>query len=356
MVGFTKSFTSKNVSVSCTAILLCLCFILSDVKHVKAQDEQRYQFEYPQMGTLFRIILYHPDEQVAKAAADSAFRRIDSLNYLMSDYLEDSELNKLSASSGNGNYIQVSDDLFRVISASQDLSKQTEGAFDITIGPYVQLWRTINRQDKPTLPDDAILKELSQFVGYNNIALDSSESKIALKQPNMQLDLGGIAKGYAADQALNILQSYGIKSALVDAGGDIRVGNKPSGKDGWRISIPYHTSLNELNYITLELANGAVATSGDLFQFVKIEGKRYSHIINPKTGVGLTNQRSVTVVASTGITADSYASALSVLGPCKGLLLINQKPDITAYFEFREDNTIKNVESRGFRTNIIADQ
>lgn len=313
-----------------------------------SQDSERYEFEHPQMGTLFKIILYAPDEETAVAASDSAFQRIDELNGLLSDYLEESELNRLPVQTGDGRFVAVSDELFYVICKAQNLSRRTEGAFDITAGPFVGLWREMNQQDTPRLPDQTSLEKTGESVGFQHLEIDTAKREIALNVPNMRLDLGGIAKGYATDEALNVLRSFGLESALIDAGGDIRLGDAPPGKDGWQIAIPSHyTPDRQMQYLRFTLSNKAIATSGDLFQFVEIDGTRYSHIINPETGLGLTTQAMVTVIAPDGITADSYASALSVMGPEKGLQLIESTPDIAARFEYREKHTIKVSESDG---------
>ncbi|MEX0647536.1 MAG: FAD:protein FMN transferase [Balneolaceae bacterium] len=336
--------------------MLFLCFIIFLLIPPETdQDPERYLFEHPQMGTLFKIIMYAHDEETAVAASDSAFQRIDALNNMLSDYVEDSELNQLPVRSGDGTFVRVSDELYHVIHKAQSVSQQTDGAFDITIGPFVELWRAMNRQDIPRLPDQSALDQAGQAVGYRHIKLDTLEQKAALNQPGMQLDLGGIAKGYAADEALKVLQSYSIESALIDAGGDITTGDAPPGKDGWQINIPRQTA-NGMNYLTLILHNRAVATSGDLFQYTEIEGERYSHIIDPETGLGITSRRMVTVIAADGITADSYASALSVLGPEKGMKFTETKPEVDSRFEFRKGDTIHVLESAGFKEYVIAEQ
>lgn len=306
------------------------------------------------MGTLFQIVLYASDTLVARAAADSAFDRIETLNNIFSDYKEDSELNRLSARSGSEQFIRVSPPLFEVVSRAQTLAKKTDGAFDITVGPFVRLWRQMRADKLPELPDEASLYNASQSVGYQYIKTHRSNRSLALVRPDMQLDLGGIAKGYAADEALRILNEFGIHTALVDAGGDITLGDTPPGKEGWRVTIPAHNRQGDLEYLTLLLANCAVATSGDLFQYIEINGKRYSHIIDPRTGLGVTNQSSVTIVAPDGITADSYASAVSVMGPSKGVEFIESIPGsaVSVRVEYRRNNSINIQQSSGFNQNI----
>lgn len=281
---------------------------------------QRYEFVERQMGVPFRIALYAPDEAAANAAARAAYRRVKFLNGLLSDYEPDSELMRLCRTSGPGRPVVVSPELHHVLLRSVALSRQTDGAFDVTVGPLVQLWRQARRNR--TLPDADRLAAARQLVGYRQIRIDRKDRTVELLQAGMRLDLGGIAKGYAADEALAVLQAHGVTRALVDAGGDMMLGDPPPGTDGWRIGVASLTQPDEAPDRVLLLKNIAVATSGDAYQFVEIDGRRYSHLIDPRTGLGLTTPSSVTVVASDGLTADSLASAVSVLGPQRGLKLI----------------------------------
>ncbi len=301
------------------------------------------------MGTLFTLIFYAPDDSTAQSAAGLAFDRVEQLNTVLSDYDPDSNLNKISARSGSDKFIPVDSTLFTVLSKSQDVSEETNGAFDITVGPYVRLWREIRQMEEPELPDQQVLKDLSTRIGYQNIAVDSATTSIALKKENMQLDLGGIAKGYTTDEVLRILRHQNIHSALIDAGGDIRVGDPPPGKKGWIIQIPVHDKNGVSENVTLQLSNRAIATSGDLFQYVYVNGKRYSHIIDPQSGMGLTTQSMVTVIAPDGITADSYASALSVMDAKEGISLINQKCSVEGRIEYQHQT------EEGIKINQSAD-
>jgi thiamine biosynthesis lipoprotein len=190
----------------------------------------------------------------------------------------------------------------------------------VTIGPVVRLWRRARRLRQ--LPDATRLAQARALVGYRKVILDPDNRTVRLVLTGMQLDLGGIAKGYAADEAMAVLRSHGVTSALVAAAGDIVVSNAPPGKAAWTIGIAPLEGADQPPDQYLELENSAVSTSGDAEQFVEIDGTRYSHIIDPKTGVGLTGHSHVTVVAGDGITADSMATAVSVLGPERGLKLI----------------------------------
>lgn len=307
---------------------------------------QRYEFRQIEMGAPFRITLYAADEAAANKAAEAAFERIDALEDIMSDYDPDSELMRLCRKSEPGEAVAVSDDLLHVLVRAQKLSKKTDGAFDVTVGPIVRLWRIARR--KKELPPQQALQAALGKVGYQNVKLDRRAGTVELKKQGMRLDLGGIAKGYAGDEALEVLEKHDLPRALVDAGGDIVAGDPPPGKKGWRIGIASPVKPDEPPERFLQLQNAAVATSGDAYRFIEIDGTRYSHIVNPKTGVGLTVRRSVTVVAPKGISADAMASALSVLGPRRGIELVEQCKHTAALIAQQEDGRLRVVESREF--------
>lgn len=273
--------------------------------------QQRYEFSHRQMGTTFRIVLYANSDSIAQLGAASAFARIDSLNQILSDYLPDSELNQLAASGGTETAYPISEDLYRVLDAAEEMAQVSQGAFDITVGPLVQIWRSARRKHR--LPDPEAIQQAMKSVGYQHILLSPETCTAVLKKADMRLDLGGIAKGYAGDEALAVLCEYGIRSALVDGGGDIVLGDPPPGKMGWRISLERITESGERTLQIAELANTAIATSGDTYRYLEVGGKRYSHILDPRNGQALTHQRKVTVIAPTGMLADAWASVLSVL-------------------------------------------
>jgi thiamine biosynthesis lipoprotein len=272
------------------------------------------------MGTKFRIVLYAASKDSATTAASTAFARIAELDGIMSDYRSTSELMRLCDhfSKTNDKPFRVSNDLFTVLSHAQDLSARSDGAFDVSVGPLVRLWRHARRTQK--LPDGQELSEAKARVGFEKIKLDPVMRTVRLTLPGMQLDLGGIAKGYAADEALKVLKNAGMRSALVAAGGDIAVSDAPPGESGWTIAIaPLSPSSPPRSLL---LKNAAVSTSGDAEQFVEINGVRYSHIVDPRTGLGLTGRHSVTVVAQRGIVADSLTKAVMMMPPERALKLV----------------------------------
>ena len=290
----------------------------------RAADLQRFAFEKAEMGLPFRITLYASDEAVAKAAADAAFARIAVLNSVFSDYDSDSELSRLSRTAGLGKAVPVSRDLWLVIERAQALAVRTEGAFDITVGPLVKVWRRARR--KQELPSAELIAEMRARVGFKNVRLDAAARTVELLVPEMRLDCGAIAKGYAVDEALAVLKSRGIARALVAGSGDMAAGDAPPDAPGWRIEVAALDVPGAPPAQVVHLVNRAVATSGDVFQRVEIGGLRYSHIVDPRTGTGLTDHSLVTVLAPDCMTADSLATAVSVLGPERGLRLIEETP------------------------------
>ena len=287
------------------------------------------------MGVQARIVLYAPDQAAAERGAVAAYDRIAALDATMSDYRRDSELMRLAERSGTGP-VPVSADLFHVLHMAERLARLSGGAFDVTAGPLVQLWR--KARDTRTLPAPDTLKAARARSGYTLLRLDAEDSTATFVNNDMRLDLGGIAKGFAADEALAILRAYGLPHAMIEFGGDIVTGDAPprkrgatdapeNGATGWRITEP-------LSGRTFHLANAAISTSGDTVQFVVIDGVRYSHVLDPRTGIPLTSRIAVTVIAPEGILSDGLATMLSVLGPEAGMRLVERTwPDVQVFFD-----------------------
>ena len=273
-----------------------------------------------------RIVLYAASEDVARGAATAAFLRIQQLDEIMSDYNPESELMKLCRE-GYPVPRPVSLDLFRVLEQSVRFSHLSQGAFDVTAGPLIALWREARRRKQ--LPDEKELERARDRVGYKKITLDGENGSVRLKQPGMRLDLGGIGQGYAADQALAVLTVRGISSALVDAGGDIAMSAAPPDRSGWDVELE-GSALAEPFSKRLTLSDCGVTTSGDAEQFVELEGIRYSHIIDPESGWAMRDSASVTVIAPDATTADALATALGVLPPNRALRLADSQPGVAA--------------------------
>jgi thiamine biosynthesis lipoprotein len=330
-----------NSSASCALVACCL---LSSGA-LAAADLQLFEAVEPHMGTLVRIQLYAADTRQANQAFRAAFDRIAQLDAALSDYQPESELNRLCRSAV-GKSVKVSADLFRVLGAALKLARETDGAFDVTLGPVTLLWRQARQQHRLPTPD--AIREARQHSGYRKLHLDAAAGTVMLDQEGMRLDLGGIAKGDAADQSLAVLAGLGIRRALVAASGDLAIGDPPPGRKGWRVGIdspdPHAGGFSRV----LDLCNAAVSTSGDSSQNLELGGVRYSHIVDPSSGMGLTRPIAVTVVAPYGIDADSWSTALSVLGPERGVALIEKHPGLRARFTFKRETRFHIVESRGW--------
>ena len=288
----------------------------------------RFEFQQPHMGTLFTITLYAPNETEARSASDAAFARIAALNAMMTDYDSESELMQL-CKKPVGQPVAVSAELFAVLQKGQRLAEQSDGAFDVTIGPIVRQWRRARRTGELPSPDQ--LARARAAVGWQKLKLDERNRTATLLAPGMQLDLGGIAKGYAADEALAVLRAHGISRALVAASGDIAAGAAPPGQPGWRVSIG-GTGSGAAPPSPLVLKHAAVSTSGDAEQFVEIAGVRYSHIVDPRTGVGLTNRLQATVIARHASETDAFATTVCVLGVERGTKLVKSQPGMKVIF------------------------
>jgi thiamine biosynthesis lipoprotein len=298
-----------------------------------AQAEEglrRFTFERAEMGVPFRVTLFAAEEVAAQRAAEAALHRVWELNGVLSDYDSDSELSQLSQSSGQGKRVRVGEDLWRVLEFGQRMAVRSEGAFDLTVGPVVNLWRTARR--KRELPGEERLAEALGRVGYGGVRLFPEDRSVELQKPRMRLDAGGIAKGYAVQEALRVLRGLGFGSAMVVGGGDMALGEAPVGESGWRIEVPALDAPGAPAPEVLTLKNVHVSTSGDRYQRLERDGKRYSHVLDPRTGMALTDHSLVTVIASHGMEAEVLAKILSVLGPEKGLPILEEIPGAAARF------------------------
>ena len=277
---------------------------------ISVAQENRYTYSMQKMGSPFNLVIYADTKQIADSAAQESFKLVDSINRVCSDYDSSAELYKLQFAAV-GKPIKVSSMLMELLCTSSQAYKDADGSFDITVGPLSRLWRSARKSQ--IFPTATAINEARKSIGFNKVQLDSSAQTITFLQPNMQLDMGAIAKGYAADKVLALLKSFGITNALVDAGGDMVAFGMPSQKKGWRVGVNIPGQQETLWNRKLILSNKAVATSGDAFQYMLHEGKKYAHIIDARTGYGVTFQRNVTVVAPTATTADWLATACSIL-------------------------------------------
>jgi FAD:protein FMN transferase len=326
--GTTASKWIPTDAVRCLAVLLLGGTAIlghAPASHA-ATDPQRFEAVERHMGTLVRIVVYTPDQTTAREAFRAGFDRIGELDAILSDYRPDSELNQITTTAV-GRPVPVSPDLFTILRASQALAGATAGAFDITQGPVIRIWREARRTGR--VPDRAALQEAAARSGHHRLHLDHANRTVMLDVPGMALDVGGIGKGYAASEALAAIGTRGVRSALVAVSGDLAFSEAPPGREGWRVGVHGGHADAPITDL-LELTHAAVSTSGGSAQHLDIDGQRYSHIIDPSVAAGLVDDLTVTVIAPHGLEADGLATAVSVLGAERGLALIESQPDTAA--------------------------
>jgi len=309
--------------------------------------QKKYVFEQPEMGSPFTITLYCDDAARASLAAAAAFKKAEALNEILSDYQDSSEINRLSQTSGQGRYVRVSAPLFDILQRALEAGRLSRGAYDISVGPLVKLWRAARKTK--VFPNADSIKSALQNTGYRYIHLDSIKQAVMLEHKGMMLDAGGLGKGFVAAAALEVLDQNGIDCAMVNAGGKIVTGQPPPGKQGWLIGINAPEEKETLLPQLLLLKEMSVATSGDIYRYVEFNGKRYSHIVDPATGIGVTRRKNVTAIARDGCTADWLATACSILSTRKSMKLIKKIPGAALLITERKGGGIRERSSSNFK-------
>jgi thiamine biosynthesis lipoprotein len=285
------------------------------------------------MGTFARIVAIAASSNTANKCIQAGFEQLESIENLMSSYKIDSELTRLNTAAYE-RPVKVSQPLFEVLQSSVAFSRKTEGAFDITVGPLVELYRSAANEKVAPSPEQ--MEQTKAKVGFEKLKLDEQNKTVKFTVNGMKLDLGGIAKGYAIDKAVEAMQSCGAVGGMVDVGGDIRCfGAPPRDKNTWLVGLqdPTETEVaigTDKLLLTLKVSDAAVTTSGDYRRFVLIDGKKYSHIINRDTGSSAEGLSSVTIISQNATEADALATAVSVMGHEKGLALIEKIPQTEA--------------------------
>ncbi len=300
------------------------------------------------MGVPWTITVHAESAAAGDAAIAAGFAEVARLERILSDYDPQSELSRLSGQAPTATAQPVSDDLWQVLERAVEIRDATDGAFDPTVGPLTSLWRQARRSGRLPLPGK--LAAAREAVGRETLRLVPDERAVVLTRPAMRLDLGGIGMGYAVDRAVEVLNRHGITAAMIDASGDITVTAAPPGSSGWRIAVAPlpaggdGTAARDTGEHLL-LTHAAVTTSGDAFQAVEIDGRRYSHIVDPRTGLGVVGPAAVTVVAPDCTTADALATAASVLGPEKAAAVIAGMPGCAARFVSMVDGQMQHSQT-----------
>lgn len=309
------------------AVSLILFIACHSTAKADSTNLNRYEFSEPHMGTLISVTLYAPNAYLANGAAEAAFRTFAKLEKTMSSYDTNSELMRLCREP-SGQPVHVSPELLEIIQKSVKVAKETDGAFDITVGPFIRAWRTARKTH--VLPTPEQIAELRKSVGYEKLRLDARHQTVTLLAPDMELDLGGIGKGFAADKAMLAMKKWGVTRALVAASGDIAIGDAPPGRPGWKVGIQALDGAPSDLARTVVLHNAGVSTSGDTEQNVLINGIRYSHIIDPKTGLGMTNHIQTTIIGPNATATDGLDTPTAILGLERSMKLIDSKPGLAA--------------------------
>lgn len=327
--------------------LRCLFLFTLFIQYNIYAQPNRYSFSMEKMGSPFNIILYAEDSTAAKMIAANCYALTDSLVNIFSDYIDSSELNRLCANAGHFNSpFPVSPALYDILSIAQTAWQKSSGSFDITLGPVTQMWRKARKEK--SWPSNNLVAENLSLTGFDKVFMDPKNHLVVLKKPGMKIDLGGIAQGYIAQKVINRMQQKGVTIALVDVSGDITAIGSPPGTKGWTIGVNLPEQGHELLNKFLLVSNKAVTTSGDTFQYMLHDGKKYSHVVDPATGYGLTSRRNVTVIASDGTTADWLTKACSILPLPAAKKLAKELGAAFMIAEIKDEN-LKVHQTRNFR-------
>lgn len=306
-----------------SAFLLLMCGCQSPL--------HRVHLDHPSMGTRFQITVFHSDRDHAQEWVRTAWNRIDQIDQACSDWKESSELRQLCRAAPHLKPVVVSTDLLQVMQKALAIARVSEGAFDPTVGGLVRLWRRCHRAGR--LPRDHEVEKARKGMGIDGIIIDEAASTIQLLREGVAIDLGGIAKGHAVQEVFQLLERQGIRHLIIDGGGDLVLGDPPPGRRGWQIAIGASNPQDPSNGTPLKLlipGRAAVATSGDATRFTEIEGRRYSHILDPSSGLGIEGPHQVTVISTDGAIADALATAISLLEPQAASDLLQRFPGSAA--------------------------
>ncbi len=330
---------NRNLRLVNVFFLLNICiFKVTNSNGQPSPIWQKFTFAENKMGSKFELIFFDQDSTHAKMMAKAANLIIDSLNHSFSDYDSTSEISKIAILAGK--WVPVSADLIQILKESRAAYQATDGAFDITMGTLTKLWRK-NRKLK-TLPDHKEISVALKNKGIKYLKIDSKNNRAYLSKNGILLDLGGIGKGYAAERIKDFFYKNDMKRILINAAGNIAIGEAPIGKKQWDIAVEIPGNSYKMSHYTMELKDMAVSTSGDAYQFLELNGKKYSHIINPKTGLGLTNQKQVTIVCKNATKADWLSTACCILSTKKALILAEKEKASILIIENKGGKLIKN--------------
>ncbi|MCK4585670.1 FAD:protein FMN transferase [candidate division WOR-3 bacterium] len=324
----------KKIFPFCIILIILLIYFLYTKRRTMHPVEETFIY----FDTFVKLKFYPEREMATKRIIEKVKRELERIDSLYG-YEKCSFTNKLSK---NKDEMKITGEECFILRKSKYLSEITDGAFDITVGLLENIWGF--REDKPHLPDKVEITDALSKIGYKDIIL--KDSTASLKKEGMVIDLGGVSKGYAVDRAVELLKKEGVKSGIVDAGGDLKVfGRKPDGRK-WLIGIRDPEKPGAI-IKRISIDKGAVATSGNYERYFIRDGKRYHHIMNPKTGYPATSCVSVTIIAKEAMISDALATGIFVLGPEKGMILIEKLADVEGIIMYKENESLKIITSKG---------
>jgi thiamine biosynthesis lipoprotein len=295
-------------------------------------DSSVWSFSTSTMGTFATLSLAGPDSLVAADLAYPALLRLHEADSLLSNWTKDSEIARVNREAGSG-WAHLEPQLLTILSTAQTVSQQSEGAFDPSIEPLVRCWGFLG--GTPHLPPENEIESARQWVGWQHVQLQEEESRIRFDGTGVRLDLGGIAKGFGVDRSAALLDTLGAKNYILNLSGNILARGAPPGRAAWRIGV--RDPRDELpNLGSLSVRDAALATSGDYEQFVSANGKRYGHILDPRTGWPVEGMASVTVLAPSAMLADAWATAFFVLGAERARLIASRRDDLSCILVQRD--------------------
>jgi FAD:protein FMN transferase len=275
----------------------------------------RHEASRMSMGSAFAIVAYGPDVAALSTAAEAALDEVDRIDRLMSHYKPESPLSRLNREAGRGP-VRVEPELFEFIAECVRYSRESDGAFDVTVGPLMKAWGFFRGEGR--LPGDGELDEVKGRIGYRHVVLDRAARTVRFERPGMELDLGGIAKGYAVDRAVAVLRERAVKAALVSAGGSTIYGlGAPPGRDAWDVSVQDPVGASPSAF-SVALKDRALSVSGSYEKSFEVDGVRYSHIMDPRTARPVPGILSVAVITGTGTAGDALDNVLFVQGVDRG--------------------------------------
>ena len=280
------------------------------------------------MGTEIRLTAVSADETATVAAFSQVFADFDRLDSLLSVWKPESEIVRLNAAAGD-HPVPVSTETREVLRAAREVSEWTEGAFDVTFGALTGLWKFDAQDQDSSVPDPREVQARLPLVDYRKLTIDETAGTAFLARKGMKVHLGGIGKGYAVDRAAAILRSHGLRDFMIQAGGDLYVGGLKDGRP-WKLGIRDPRGSADQLFATLDLTDGTFSTSGDYERFFFKDGRRYHHILDLKLGEPARLSRSVTLVTNKAVVADALAKGVFILGPVRGLALVERIPDVEA--------------------------